>query len=176
MNKIRITEISAEVYAHKGFDEQGCMGSPCRDICCEYGADVDKEAYDLIWEHREEIERISNARFEEFFEPDWSGDRDFLGGNSIRSKVGSAGCCIFRLPEQKGCILFKLAAEERLPRRIIPSICRLFPLTWNNEALEYYEKENIPVTCNCLELRNRTERTVFETQQEAIEDIFEISI
>ena len=176
MQKIKITKISDEIYSLKGFDEQGCLGSQCRDLCCAYGADVDKEAYELIEEHREKIERISDTRFEDFFEPAWSGEKDFLGGNSIRSKVGSAGCCIFRLLGQKGCVLFKLAAEEHLSRRIIPSICRLFPLTWNNEALEYYEKENIPVTCNCLELRNRTERSVFETQQEAIDDIFEISI
>ena len=176
MKKIKITRIADELYSLKGFDECGCMGSSCADICCEFGADVDKEAYDLIWEHREKIERIGNVRFEDFFEQEWSGDSDFLGGNSIRSRVGKAGSCIFRLPEQKGCILFKLAAKEQLPRRIIPSICRLFPITWNNETMEYYEKENIPAICNCLELGNATARTVFETQAEAIDDIFEIDI
>jgi len=174
MNKIKISRISEEVYSQRGFDEQGCIGSACQDMCCAYGADVDKKAYDLIQEHRAKIERISRSRFEDFFEQDWSGDRDFLGGNSIRSKVGKTGSCVFRLPGQKGCILFKLATDEDLPRRIIPSICRLFPITWNKDTLEYYEKENIPVTCTCLEKKSSTERTIFETQQEAIEDIFEI--
>ena len=175
MKKIKITRISGEVFSQRGFDEQGCIGSACQDMCCAYGADVDKESYDLIQEHRAKIERVSSSRFEDFFEQEWSGDKDFLGGNSIRSKVGTAGC-IFRLPGQKGCILFKLAADEDLPRRIIPSICRLFPLTWNNETLEYYAKEDIPATCSCLEKKNSTERTIFETQQEAIDDIFEIHI
>jgi hypothetical protein len=175
MKKIKITRISDEVYSRKGFDESGCIGSPCADMCCAYGADVDKESYDLIRKHRDKIERISKVTFEDYFEKEWSGDRDFLGGNSIRSRVGTAGC-IFRVSGQKGCVLFKLAAEEHVPRRIIPSICRLFPLTWNNETLEYYEKENIPVTCTCRGRKNITERTLFETQQEAINDIFEIDI
>jgi len=174
MKKIKISRISEEVYSQRGFDEKGCIGSACQDMCCAYGADVDKESYDLIREHRAKIERISRSRFEDFFEQEWSGDKDFLGGNSIRSKAGKDGSCVFRLPGQKGCVLFKLATEERLPGRIIPSICRLFPITWNNETLEYYERENIPVTCSCLEEKNSTERTIYETQQEAIDDIFEI--
>jgi hypothetical protein len=174
MKKIIITRIADELYSLKGFNELGCIGSTCADICCEYGADVDKESYELIREHREKIERISRVRFDGFFEQEWSGDSDFLGGDSIRSRVGASGTCVFRLPEQKGCVLFKLAAEEHLPRRIIPSICRLFPITWNNGTMEYYEKENIPSICNCLEPGNTTARTVFETQAEAIEDIFEI--
>ncbi len=141
--------------SQRGFDEQGCIGSACQDMCCAYGADVDKESYDLIQEHRAKIERVSSSRFEDFFEQEWSGDKDFLGGNSIRSKVGKAGSCVFRLPGQKGCILFKLAAEEDLPRRIIPSICRLFPLTWNKDTLEYYEKENIPAL-HAIAMKRRT--------------------
>ena len=80
------------------------------------------------------------------------------------------------MPEQKGCVLFKLAEEEQLPRRIIPSICRLFPISWNNGTMEYYEKENIPAVCNCLDPGNTNARAVIETQSEAIEDIFEIQI
>ena len=137
---------------------------------------MDKEAYDLIKEHKARIERVSATKFEDFFENAWSGDRDFLGGNSIRSKVGKEGCCIFRFPEEKGCILFKLAMEDELPKRIIPSICRLFPLTWNNETLEYYAREHVPEACNCLEAQNKEGKSIFETQKEAIEDIFEIRL
>jgi Fe-S-cluster containining protein len=175
MKKIKISKISEEVYSVRGFDEQGCIGSACQDMCCAFGADVDKESYDLIREHRAKIEHISSLRFEDFFEQKWSDDRDFLGGNSIRSRISTAGC-VFRLPGQKGCVLFKLAEQDNLPRRIIPSICRLFPLTWNNETLEYYAKEDIPATCTCRGKNNITERTIFETQQEAINDIFEIDI
>jgi len=176
MKKFKITKIADNVYAHRGFDEHGCVKSRCTDLCCEYGADVDREAYDLIKEHKARIEGISAAKFEDFFENAWSGDRDFLGGNSIRSKVGKEGCCIFRFPEQKGCILFKLAMEDELPKRIIPSICRLFPLTWNNETLEYYAREHVPEACNCLATQNKEGKSIFETQKEAIEDIFEIRL
>ncbi len=174
MDKIKISKIAEEVHALRGFDEQGCLGSPCGDICCEHGADVDREAFDLILKHKDKIEYLNNIKFEDFFEGEWSGDSDFLGGNSIRSKVGASGRCIFRVPDNKGCILFKLVMQEGLPRRIIPSICRLFPLTWDNGLLEYYDKGNIPITCNCLEIENTTTKSVFETQQDAIEDIFEI--
>jgi hypothetical protein len=176
MKKIKITKIADAVYAQKGFDEHGCIRCRCTDLCCENGADVDKEAYDLIKIYKERIERLSNLKFVDFFENAWSGDGDFLGGNSIRSKVGKAGFCIFRFPEQKGCILFKLALEDGLPRRIIPSICRLFPLTWNNETLEYYAREHVPGICNCLEAPSSNGRSIFETQKEAIEDIFEIRL
>ena len=176
MKKIKITKIDGAVYAHKGFDEHGCIRSRCTDLCCAYGADVDREAYELIKQHKERIELLNTAAFEDFFENAWSGDEDFLGGDSIRSRVGKDGHCIFRLPEQKGCILFKLAVEEGLPRRIIPSICRLFPLTWNNETLEYYAQEHVPQLCNCLEVHNTEGRSIFETQKEAIEDIFEIHL
>jgi len=174
MKKIIITRIDGAVYAHRGFDENGCIKAQCTDMCCLYGADVDRETYELIKEHKARIERISGTTFEDFFENAWSGDKDFLGGNSIRSRLGKEGCCIFRFPEQKGCILFKLAIEDGLSRRIIPSICRLFPLTWNNETLEYYALEHVPQACNCLEAQNREGRSIFETQKEAIEDIFEI--
>ena len=176
MKKIKITRISAEVYSHKGFDEQGCIGSACQDMCCDTA---------LTWIKSPTISSRSTAlRLSVSAAHDLriflsrSGQATEISSAAIPSgaKSGTAGCCIFRLPGQKGCILFKLAADEDLPRRIIPSICRLFPITWNKETLEYYEKENIPVTCNCLEKRNRTERTVFETQQEAIDDIFEIDI
>jgi len=176
MKKIKITKIAHDVDAHKGFDDHGCIRSRCADLCCRYGADVDRETYELIKEHKARIELLNATAFEEFFEEAWSGDRDFLGGNSIRSKVGNAGFCIFRLPKQKGCILFKLAMEDGLPRRIIPSICRLFPLTWNNGTLEYYEREHVPKACNCLEAQNREGRSIFKTQKEAIDDIFEIHL
>ena len=176
MKKIKITRIDDAVYAHRGFDEKGCIKSHCTDLCCEYGADVDKEAYALIKKHKKRIELQNATAFEDFFEEAWSGERDFLGGNSIRSRIGKEGGCIFRFPEQKGCILFKLAIEDGLPRRIIPSICRLFPLTWNNGTLEYYEREHVPQACNCLEAQNREGRSIFETQKEAIDDIFEIHL
>ena len=174
MNKIKISRISRDVYSQKGFDEHGCIGCQCKDMCCREGADVDKEAYDLILKHKDRIERISNIKFEDFFEHTWSGDTDFLGGNSIRSKVGTSGYCVFRIQDNKGCVLFKLVMEDGVSRRIIPSICRLFPVTWDNETLAYYERKHIPSTCNCLELSNTTERSIFETQQEAIEDILDI--
>jgi hypothetical protein len=176
MKKIKIAKIDDAVYAHKGFDENGCIRSRCTDLCCAYGADVDRETYELIKEHKERIELLSAAAFEDFFESTWSGDRDFLGGDSIRSRVGKDGHCIFRLPEQKGCILFKLALEDGLPKRIIPSICRLFPLTWNNGILEYYEQEHVPEACNCCEVQSKEGRSIFETQKEAIDDIFEIRL
>lgn len=166
--------MATDIHRHRGFDEQGCFGCQCNDLCCTEGADVDKEAYDLIKKYREQIEHITTIAFEDFFEDTWSGEADFLGCNSIRSRVGATGYCIFHFPEQKGCILFKLAFHDGLPKRIIPSICRLFPLTWNNETIEFYKKENIPAQCNCLALKNKAKESIVETQQEVIEDIFNI--
>ena len=68
MNKIRIAKISAEVLMHtKDLMSRGASGPRVRICAAQHGADVDKEAYELIREHREKIERISQPRFEESF-------------------------------------------------------------------------------------------------------------
>jgi hypothetical protein len=172
MNKIKISTISRDVFYQKGFDDRGCYGCACQDTCCTHGCDVDRESYHLIFEYRELIEELVGVKLEDCFEENWSGDKEYLGGNSIRSKRGQSNFCIFNVHAGKGCILYHLVSEVKVPRRIIPSICRLYPLTWDNGGIGL-EKDCEP-TCNCLEKENHSQSNIFETQKHEIKDIFEI--
>jgi hypothetical protein len=173
MKKIRITKISEEAYSQKGFDQRGCYGTGCNDMCCVGGCDVDKEAYDIILKNRKIIEEELCIRIEDCFKKQWSGDKEYLGGNSIESQESESTMCIFHLKSRKGCILYKLVTEKKLPRRAIPTICRLYPLNWDNGKI--YVDGEIEKVCNCLK-DNKTTKTIIETQQKEMKDIFEMQI
>jgi hypothetical protein len=75
--------------------------------------------------------------------------------------------------------LYQLVQSEKIKnKRIIPSICRLFPLTWDNKELKVYDEQQgciIPTDCNCIESSNKTKDNIFETQKQEINDIFDIN-
>jgi hypothetical protein len=172
-------KISDQCFTQKGFNEAGCYGCDCNDSCCKFGADFDKESYDLVIANNEEIEKLVNRKIEDCFEKEWSNDSEFLGNNSIRSVKGDHGYCIFHNTEGKGCILYKLESQGKINRRIIPSICRLFPLSWENGNLIVYHEQKdsvIPHDCNCVESINTTSKNILETQKEEILDIFNLDV
>ncbi len=171
MDKIRITEIGGEVHKIKGFDHVGCHGSSCDDACCVHGADFDSESYELVMRFGNAIEEELEVSVADCFTGEWSGEKEFLGGDSTESEVGSSGYCVFHAVKGKGCVLYKLVTEKGLPRRLIPSICRLYPLTWAGGELLIAE-DTYP-RCNCLHGKG-TEKNLFETQRHEIEDIFDI--
>ena len=84
------------------------------------------------------------------------------------------GTCSLHHPDGKGCVLFQVMVEARAPRRLVPSTCRLYPLTWNNGIIELFK--GIEPNCNCLAADNCGTRQLLETQREAIEDIFVLSL
>ena len=169
MNSIEIVGISEELFQLKGFDEKGCFGSDCQDACCRKGCDVDKESYGLIMQYRRDIEAFLEFPLEDCFEKVWSDQIDFLGGGSIRSSLIN-GSCSFHIPAGKGCVLFRLITERNYPKKMLPSICRLYPVTWDKRIL-CLEKD-IEKTCNCLDPHNPGTTKLWDTQKEAIEDIF----
>ena len=173
MDKIKISKISKKVFSKKGFDSVGCHTSSCNDSCCMASADVDKESYDLIFQHRELIEKELGVKLEDCFLRKWTGDKEFLGGNSIGTNQSKDYLCMFRLPNRKGCVLYKLVEEGNAKRRIIPSICRLYPLTWGGGELCF--EDDIKPDCRCLHRDNGSSKSIFETQSNEIKDIFEIS-
>jgi len=177
MKQISITRVSHTIHTHKGFDEKGCYGCPCKDACCRYGCDVDRESYDLIIENQAWIEEKIGKNISECFEKNWSGDSAYLGGNSLRSRVGPSGYCIFHVRKGIGCVLYGLFQEKKVNKRIIPSICRLFPLTWEDGVLCVYDElpgHVIPKTCNVKDPKNMTKKTLAETLKDEIDDILSI--
>jgi len=171
MGKIDIVIVSDAVFSHKGFDERGCYGSQCNDACCRMGADVDRESYDLIMQHREAIQQRLGRNLDACFEKEWSGQPDFLGNDSIATIILN-GFCALHLSGGRGCVLFQFVTEAHLPKRMVPSTCRLYPVTWNNGTVELFK--GIENTCNCLDPGNGATRKLWDTQKEAIEDIFSV--
>lgn len=169
MLKIEINSVDEEVFSRKGFSEKGCFNSHCKDACCRMGCDVDRESYELMLMHKDEIETMLGFGLDQCFEIDWSNQSDFLGNNSISSTLRN-GTCPFHLSFGKGCLLWQMVIMDNLPRRMIPSTCRLYPLTWHNGVMQLVP--DVEKTCNCLDSCNVGGKSLWETQQEAIEDIF----
>lgn len=178
--KIKILKISKKCYSQKGFNEKGCYGCKCDDSCCKYGADFDQEAFDLVIQNRQVLEKYLEKEIKDCFEATFSKDSEYLGGNSIRSIKGDNGFCVFHNKQGKGCLLYQLVQSEEISnKRIIPSICRLFPLSWDKSELKIYDEQDnsiIPIDCNCIEDENKTEKSILETQKKEIDDIFDVKI
>jgi hypothetical protein len=173
MKKIPVDSIDEKVHGFRGIDKEGCFRTQCDDECCKYGADVDKESYDLIVENRDLIEKEIGVKIEACFKKKWLNDEYYLGGNARQTRVGENGFCMMHMPKGKGCALYKLVHEKNLPRRMIPSICRLYPLTWMEEKL--YISDDIHPTCNCMKKDGFSEN-ILMTQKKEVEDIFDLKI
>jgi len=169
MSKIEIDGVAEEIFNQNGFAEKGCFNSECKDACCRQGCDVDKEAYELIFLYRAQLENMLGFPLEECFETRWSGQTDFLGNDSISSTLRN-GTCPFHLSFGKGCLLWQMVIMENLPRRMIPSTCRLYPITWDKGMMRVIS--NIEKSCSCIEPSGAGAASLWETQKEAIEDIF----
>ena len=178
MGKIKISTISEKCHIQQGFGHNGCLGSACGDACCRYGADFDRAAFDMVFMHRELIEaRAGIIPLDHCFESEWSGNNDYLGGDSIRSNVGPGGYCVFHAPEGKGCVLYSLVFNHQVSRRILPSVCRLYPLTWGGGELAVYNEGDdgdiIEPDCVCLDPDKSSACNLLVTQKHEIADIFD---
>jgi len=173
MKKIKIKSVSEKCFTSKGFGTK-CFSSSCRDKCCRYGADFDKESYETAYENRGLIEAATGIDLDLCFEDEWQGDENYLGGDCIYSKVISSGYCAFHSPSGKGCVLYQVVEKHGISRRLIPSICRLYPLTWSDEGvLIVYDEEgdDIESGCACTDPNLMSKFSLLETQKREIEDI-----
>ena len=171
MDKIPIKKVSAGCHKQKGFDSRGCLGTNCGDACCRYGADFDQESANIVFQNRKKVERLIKNKLEKCYLKVTLNDPEFLGGNARRSRVRD-GFCVFHNPHGKGCVLFVLATRGEIPIRAVPSICRLYPLTWGNGRIIVYDQ--IEKGCNTVIRSNKTKDSAFQTQKKAIEDIFSL--
>ena len=189
-NKIKITRITEGCFLQKGFDNgpfKGCFNAKCGedqkgDACCRYGCDVDKESYDLMMINREIVEAAIGQPLSLAFKGRWFGTskEEYLGGEAIRSRTRKEdGFCVFHSKNSKGCTLVKLVLDRGISKRIIPTICRIYPLAYHNNKLGTYDeilKVPIEKGCNCISEENKTTESLFIGQKNEIEDIFEIKL
>src|SRR3990172_1859217 len=124
---------------------------------------------------RKVVEPLMGAKIEECFSTPLKIDDDYIGGayreTAVRKKDG---LCAFHLKGQKGCSLFYLWITEKLPKKIVPTICRTYPITWHRGRL-FIDK---PLKKNCKAKEKTPKGTkvpsLFETQKKEVRALFDI--
>lgn len=175
MKKIKIAHVDPRVRTRKGLFGDGCYGSDCNDECCVWGCDADLATLDLIEKHRELIEPLIGAKIEECFKTNLTEDADYIGGSYRETAVREEdGLCAFHLRGKRGCSLFYLWAVEGLPKTIVPTICRVYPVTWHRGRL--FVDSPLRKSCKCKEKTPRGAKvpSLFETQEKEIMALFDI--
>ena len=172
MEKIPVKSISNECHTRKGFGAN-CLSASCADACCRHGADFDSTSHKIVFANRDIVETAIGVKLERCFDEEWTGKKEYLGGDCINSCVLPSGYCAFHSPKGRGCVLYELVNEKGLPRRVIPSICRLYPLTWDDGHLMVYDEdgEEFEKGCACSDPSLMSSKSLFETQKHEIHDI-----
>lgn len=174
VKKIKITHIDPDIFVQKGLFDEDCFGSDCEDICCQYGCDVDRSSLKLIEKYRDRIEPLIKAKIEDCFSTPLKVDDDYIDGGwretSVRESIDR---CMFHFPNQKGYSLYYLHKIEGLPRKLVPTICKTYPVTWNRGAL--FVDRPLRSSCKCLESAGGREvPSLYETQKKELELVFDI--
>ena len=107
------------------------------DACCQYGADVDVRERDGILAHKEQIKQLLDpaVREEEWFTVDEIDDEDFPSGRHVRT-TRFQDVCVFLAHDKRGCAIHRASIEGGWDfRGIKPHICRLFPITFETDAI-----------------------------------------
>lgn len=175
MGKIKITDVDYEIFLHKGLFGDGCYGAECDDECCQWGCVVDLESYNLIVKHRDLIEPLIEDTIEECFDTEMRRDRDYLGGSVIESKSRERdGRCAFHLSEGKGCSLYYLWRTKGISKRIIPTICKIWPVSWYRGYLILTTPIRRACKCNEKAPEGLEVPNLYETQRMEIHSLFDI--
>lgn len=175
ITRIPIKTVDLKIASHKGLFDEGCYGSQCQDECCGWGCDIDFATIKLIMKHRDKVEALTGAKVEDCFKTPLKVDDDYVGGAYRETAVRKSDkLCCFHLKGSKGCSLFYLWIKEKLPKRIVPTICRTYPVTWHRGKLF----ADLPLKKNC-KAKEKTPKGVkvaslFETQKKELKALFDI--
>jgi hypothetical protein len=175
VTRIPIKTVDLKIASHKGLFDEGCYGSQCQDECCGWGCDIDYATIKLIEKNRDKVEALTGAKVEDCFKTPLKVDDDYVGGAYRETAVRKSDkLCCFHLKGSKGCSLFYLWIKEKLPKRIVPTICRTYPVTWHRGKLF----ADLPLKKNC-KAREKTPKGVkvaslFETQKKELKALFDI--
>lgn len=175
MKKITIRHIDPKLKKQKGLFDDGCMGaSDCKDECCEWGCDIDLVTLKLIEKHRHEIEPLIGARIEDCFSTRLKKDDDYIGGAYRETAVRKSDKrCAFHLIGKRGCSLFSMWAEKKAPKRIVPTICRVYPITWHRGTLFIDSPLRKPCKCKEPTPKGAKVPSLLDTQKKELRALFE---
>lgn len=177
MKKIKIDHVDPKLMKQQGLYGDGCYGSDCHSVCCEYGCDVDATTLKLIYRHKDLIEPLVRAKIEDCFSTPLKQDDDYIGGAFRETATRKEDkTCAFRLRDgQKGCSLFYLWITKKLPKRIIPTICRTYPVTWHRGKLFIDTPLRSECVCKLKPPADTIAPSLFDTQKKEVLALFEIS-
>lgn len=112
------------------------------DACCQYGCDVDLHERAAIEARGDEIRRLLRAEVKDarWFDPEEEVDADYPSGRVVRTEVHDGGC-VFLAHDHRGCAIHRAALEGGWDLRgTKPAICRLFPLSYEADAIVIAEE------------------------------------
>jgi len=107
------------------------------DACCQYGADTDVAERDKILSHASQILALldEDAAAAPWFSQEEKVDADFPSGRHVRTMRHNGGC-VFLSHSKRGCAIHRASIEGGWDfRGTKPHVCRLFPLTYENDAI-----------------------------------------
>jgi Fe-S-cluster containining protein len=125
---------------------QDCMEHRCAmaatgkqklDACCQHGVDVDLRERDAIAARDGELRALlrGDAATMPWFHDAIERDADMPSGAYVRTRVVDGGC-VFLSHDRRGCAIHRSAVERGWDYRSAkPHVCRLFPLTYTNDAI-----------------------------------------
>lgn len=124
----------------------------CKDQCCEWGADVDKQNVNRIMKYKDDLEKFTGIESEKWFDrsvPRW--DHEYPGGDYIRTTYDAdKDYCIFLNTRSRGCMLHSFALNKGIDyHEIKPFFCTMFPVTYFEGVLITPEEIDLKLTA-CL--------------------------
>lgn len=108
----------------------------CNDQCCDYGADIDMLNVDRIMNYRDELEKYTHIRTEDwFYKKRRRWDAEYPGHVYTRTTKKN-NACIFHNPKGKGCMLHSFALDNGIDyHELKPFFCSVFPVTYFDGVL-----------------------------------------
>jgi Fe-S-cluster containining protein len=138
------------------------------DVCCQYGCDVDLYERAAIEARRDEIRALlrPEAKDVPWFESEEFVEPDYPSGRVVRSQVHDGGC-IFLAHDHRGCAIHRAALENAWDvRSVKPAICRLFPLSYESDAIVVAE-EYLEYSCAHVD-----GPTLYRITRDTLADVF----
>jgi hypothetical protein len=134
-----IHSVDTAIFKHRYFTK--CLSCQyCGHSCCNWGVDVDFEAYERIKGERARLEPYMGSSFESWFSHEWEANADYPGGKATRTSVVD-GTCVFQNKDNGLCKLHAFALDHELDYHFIkPLIASLFPLTFGDGTMVVAEE------------------------------------
>lgn len=160
-----LQQVDTDIFKLRYFGK--CMQCTfCHDSCCQYGCDVNLAERDRILALKDELRPFVKSPPEMWFKDEVKEDPEYESGKFVRSQTVN-GACVFLNPNGRGCGIHSFCLSTGLDyHRIKPSVCWLFPVTWDKGVLRPSYDVNDDLACR------HTGPTLYEMSREELQVFF----